>query len=259
MPRPDASQKLATIKPKDGPSKGLIGGVIAAVIVVAIVVAVFVTQANKSDSSVTGAAVPTGGTKGGNGLRAYPDVKLTAKAPTVDIYEDFQCPICNDLEKANGEQILADAKSGKIKLVWHLMTFLEDNMKNQPASTIAANGLYCASDAGKAAEYHKATFAGQRPEKQEAAGDTFKNADIKKYGKQAGITGSALTKFDSCVDKGTYNKYVKATADQAGKDGVTGTPTVKINGKEIKNSSADYSTLLQTKGSWDKVLAKMTK
>lgn len=259
MPRPDASQKLATIKPKDGPSKGLIGGVIAAVIVVAVVVAVFVTQANKNDSSVTNAAVPTGGTKGGHGLRAYPDVKLTANAPTVDIYEDFQCPVCNDLEKSNGEQILADAKSGKIKLVWHLMTFLEDNMKNPPASTIAANGLYCAADAGKAAEYHKATFAGQRPEQQEAQGDTFKTADIKKYGKQAGIKGAALTKFDSCVDKGTYKKYVKATADQAGKDGVTGTPTVKINGKEIKNSSADYTSLLQTKDSWNKVLAKMTK
>lgn len=255
MPRPDASQKLAATKPKDGPSKGLIGGIVAAVLVVALVVAVFVTQANKSDGSVAGAAVPTGGTKGGHGLRAYPDVKLKANAPTVDLYEDFQCPICNDLEKANGDQILQDAKSGKIKLVWHLMTFLEDNFQNQPASTIAANGLYCAADAGKAAEYHKANFAGQ-PAKE---GTGYTVANIKTFGKQAGITGSALTKFNSCVDKGTYKKYVKATATQAGKDGVTGTPTIKINGKEIKNSSADYTTLLQTKNTWDKVLAKMTK
>ncbi len=257
MPRPDASQRLAATKPKDGPSKGLIGGVVAAVIVVAIVVAVFVTQANKSGSY--SGPVPASGTSNADGLRAYPDVKLASGAPTVDIYEDFQCPICNDLEKANGEQILADAKSGKIKLVWHLMTFLEDNMKNAPASTIAANGLYCAADAGKAAEYHKATFAGQRPEKQEAQGDTFKNADIKKYGKEAGITGAALTKFNSCVDNVTYKKYVKATMDNAGKNGVTGTPTLFFNGKELSNSSADYTSLLQTKNSFDGVLAKHTK
>lgn len=252
MPRPDASQKLAASKPKDGPSKGLIGGIIAAVIVVLVVVAVFVTQANKSGDF--SGAVPKAGTSDAKGLRAYPDVTLKADAPTVDIYEDFQCPICNELEKANGEQILADAKSGKIKLVWHLMTFLQDNLHNAPSSTIAANGLYCASDAGKGAEYHKANFAGQPKE-----GVGYKVSDIKKFGKQAGITGTALKKFNSCVDDGTYDKYVKATADNAGKAGVTGTPTIVINGKEIKSSSADYSTLLQSKDTWNTVLAKYAK
>jgi len=258
MPRPDASQKLAATKPKDGPSKGLIGGVIAAILVVAVVIGVFVTQANKSSGSYS-STVPVGGTKDAKGLRAYPSVKLQSGAPTVDIYEDFQCPICNELEKANGQQILADAKAGKIKLVWHLMTFLEDNFNNKPASTIAANGLYCAADAGKAAEYHKATFAGQRPESQESKGDSFTLSDIKKYGKEAGITGAALTKFNSCVDKRSYGKYVAATMTNASKAGVTGTPTMFINGKEISSSSADYSTLLQTKNSFNSILAKHTK
>lgn len=252
MPRPDASQRLAASKPKDGPSKGLIGGIIAAVLVVIVVVAVFVTQANKSGAY--SGSVPKGGTSNAQGLRAYPDVKLQANAPTVDLYEDFQCPICNDLEKANGEQILADAKAGKIKLVWHLMTFLQDNLNNAPSSTIAANGLYCAADAGKAAEYHRANFAGQPKE-----GVGYKISDIKKFGKEAGITGAALTKFDSCVDNGAYDKYVKLTDDNAGKAGVTGTPTIFINGKELKNSSTDYSTLLQTKDSWNTVLAKHSK
>lgn len=261
MPRPDASQKLATIKPKDGPSKGLIGGIIATVIVVAVIAAVFVTQASGGGNASYSGPVPTGGTSTAKGLRAYPDVKLKSGAPTVDVYEDFQCPVCNELEKANGEPILQQAKTGKIKLVWHLMTFLEDNFKNQPASTIAANGLYCAADAGRAAEYHKATFAGQRPEQTEIQGDSFTKADIKKYGKQAGISGAALTKFNSCVDKVTYKKYVKATMDNAGKNGVTGTPTLFFNGAEVSLSKHkdEYTELLGTKNSFDKVLAKMTK
>lgn len=259
MPRPDASQKLAASKPKDGPSKGLIGGIIAAVIVVAVVVAVFVTQANKSGSY--GGPVPKGGSSNAEGLRAYPDVKLKSGAPTVDIYEDFQCPICNNLEKTNGDQILQMAKAGQIKLQWYLMTFLEDNMRNAPASTIAANGLYCAADAGKAAEYHKATFAGQRPEQQESQGDSFTTSDIKKYGKQAGIKGSALTTFNSCVTKKKYNKYVSATMDNAGKNGVTGTPTIFINGKEYSSSknNADYGEMLGTKGSFKKIVEKAAK
>ncbi|WP_446665518.1 DsbA family protein [Flexivirga sp. B27] len=259
MPRPDASQRLAATKPKDGPSKGLIGGIIAAVIVVVIVVAVFVTQANKSGSFA--GAVPKGGTDNADGLRAYPDVKLKSGAPTVDIYEDFQCPICNELEKSNGEQILKMAKAGQIKLQWHLMTFLEDNFRNAPASTVAANGLYCAADAGKAAEYHKAAFAGQRPEQQEMQGDTYTTSDIKKYGKQAGIKGAALTKFNSCVTKKTYNKYVAATMDNAGKNGVTGTPTMFINGDEYSQSkhSTEYGQLLGSKNSFKAILEKATK
>lgn len=252
MPRPDASQRLAASKPKTGPSKGLIGGIIAAVLVIAVVVGVFVSQANKSGAY--SGSVPQGGTSNAQGLQAYPGVKLQAGAPTVDLYEDFQCPICNDLEKANGEQILADAKAGKIKLVWHLMTFLQDNLNNAPSSTIAANGLYCAADAGKAADYHKANFAGQPKE-----GVGYKISDIKKFGQQAGITGAALTKFNSCVDNGSYDKYVSATMDNAGKAGVNGTPTIFIDGKELNSSSADYATLLQTKNSFNSVLAKHTK
>lgn len=255
MPRPDASQKLAASKPKDGPSKGLIGGIIAAVLVIAVVVGVFVTQANKSGSY--SGPVPKGGTSDAKGLVAYPDAKLKSGAPTVDIYEDFQCPICNELEKANGTQILDMAKTGQVKLVWHLMTFLEDNLQNAPASTIAANGLYCAADAGKAAEYHKANFAGQ-PAKE---GGGYSVADIKKFGKQAGITGAALTKFNSCVDKGTYKKYVKATATNAGKAGVNGTPTLFVNGKELSSSknASDYNKLLSTPNTFKDVVTKLSK
>lgn len=256
MPRPDASQRLAATKPKNGPSKALIASVVAAVLVVVAVVAVFVVQSNKSNTSNFTAGVPTAGSKSGDGLRAYPNVKLKSGAPTVDIYEDFQCPICNDLEKANGSQILAKAKSGDIKLVWHMMTFLEDNLNNAPSSTIAANGLYCASDAGKAAEYHKANFAGQPSE-----GVGYTKAKIKAFGKQAGITGTALTTFNKCVDNGTYDKYVKLSADKASDNNVTGTPTLFINGKELSASknASDYSKLLQSGNTFDTVLADLTK
>ncbi|NNG40358.1 thioredoxin domain-containing protein [Flexivirga sp. ID2601S] len=252
MPRPDASQKLAASKPKDGPSKGLIASIVAVVLVIGVVAAVFVNQAGKSSTYSGGA--PKGGTSDAKGLVAYPNVTLKPGAPTVDLYEDFQCPICNDLEKANGEQIMAKAKSGDIKLVWHLMTFLQDNLQNAPASAIAANGLYCAADAGKTAEYHAANFAGQ-PAK-EGAG--YSVADIKKFGKEAGISGGALDTFNKCVDDNKYKDYVAKTAENAGKDGVTGTPTIKFNGKAVSNSSPEYTQLLQQPGSFDAVLKKET-
>ncbi|WP_446665517.1 DsbA family protein [Flexivirga sp. B27] len=257
MPRPDPARRPATTGTTTGtttgPSRLVFIGVIAAAVIVAVVIAVFLNRP-ESHQSYDG-AVPAGGSSAADGINPYHSLSLPTGVPTVEVYEDFQCPFCKDLETANGDAMLAQAKAGKIRLIWHPVTFLEDNLKNAPSSTIATNGLYCAADAHKAGAYHRAAFAGQ-PEK-EGAG--FSVADIKKFGRQAGIDGAARTKFDSCVDKVRYNGFVSATADNAGRDGVNSTPSVFIDGEELSptKNSQEYGKLLKTPDSFDSVLASM--
>ncbi|TWP34383.1 DsbA family protein [Leekyejoonella antrihumi] len=247
MPRPDPKEKLDALKPKEGPSKAIIAAIVVVVLVLGGFAALIVSQTGGSDST-KGTALPKGAIADGNGIVAYPGVAKKG-VPTVDLYEDFQCPICNELEKANGSDIYAMGKSGQIKLVYHMMTFLDQNEHNT-ASALAANAGYCAADAGKFPEYHKANYAGQPA--QEGAGYTV--ADVKKFGRQAGITGSALKTFDSCVDANKYAKYVQATETRSGKNGVNSTPSVFINGKQLDQNSQDYSSLLSQPGSFPKVL-----
>ncbi|GGB40220.1 hypothetical protein GCM10011492_33780 [Flexivirga endophytica] len=253
MPRPDSRAPAAKIS-TTGPSKLVFGGALAVALLAAIVIAVLLNRPASHEPYA--GPVPTGGTKGANGLNPYSSLTVRTGVPTVDVYEDFQCPFCKQLETQNGEAMLAQAEAGKIRLVWHPVTFLEDNLKNAPSSTIAANGLYCAADAGKAATYHRAAFAGQ-PKKE---GDGFSVADIKKFGKQAGIKGAALTTFDRCVDKGTYDGYVSATADRASRDDVNSTPSVFIDGEELSptKNSKEYGKLLNEPNSFDSVIVAVT-
>jgi len=228
--RPDASKKIATVTPKSGPNVVVIGAVIAAVVILAVVVAIVIGNNSKSGSSgsASGNAAPVGMVGGtGGGILADPAAKSTT-VPTVDVYADFQCPICGRFEQTFGPGLTAMAKAGEIKYVVHMMSFLDDNLRND-SSKRSANAAACAADAGKFLEYHAAVFAAQ-PAKE---GDGYTDAQLAEFAKTAGISGAALTTWQKCTTSGQHSQYVTDVADASGKAGVTGTPTVKLNGKDI--------------------------
>ena len=228
--RPDASKKIAKVTPKGGPNPVVIGAIVAAVVVVAVVVAILIGNSGKSGPSTgtSGSSAPVGVVGGtGGGILVNP---ATAKgnAPTLDVYEDFQCPSCAQLEKAMGPAMASMAKAGQVKLVVHVLSFLDANLKNDSSSR-AANAAACAADARKYLEYHSAVFAAQPA--QEVAGYT--DAQLTEVAKTAGITGTALTTWQRCTSSGQHAQYVTDVQTGAEKAGVFGTPTVKLNGKDI--------------------------
>ena len=239
--RPDASKKIAKVTPKSGPNPVIIGAIIAAVVVVAVVVAIVIGNGGKSGSSsaASGNPVPVGVVGGtGGGILANP---TTAKpnAPTMDLYEDFQCPLCGELEKALGPQVRSLSDAGQIKLVVHMMSFLDANLGND-SSTRAANAAACAADAGKFLQYHAAVFAGQ-PAKE---GGGYTNAQLTQFAQTAGITGSALTTWQKCTTTAQHAQYVTDVETAAGKACVTGTPTVKLNGTDISKTLTNPAALV---------------
>ena len=75
-----------------------------------------------------------------------------ATKPVLDVYEDFQCPACANLEKVLGPTINQLANQGKVRVNLHPMTFLDSNLNND-ASLRAAAAFGCAVDAGATAKY----------------------------------------------------------------------------------------------------------
>jgi protein-disulfide isomerase len=239
--RPDASKKLAAATPKKGINPAVVGAVIAAVLIVGVVVAILLGNSSKSGSATaaSGSPVPAGvigGTGGGIVANA-----ATAKshAPTMDLYEDFQCSSCGALEKALGAQIFSMAKAGQIKLVVHMLSFLDTNLKNN-SSTRSANAASCASDAGKFLEYHRAVFAAQPvPE-----GSGYTDAQLTAFAKTAGITGNALTTWQRCTSSGQHAVYVTDVQTAGEKAGVFSTPTVKLNATDITKNLTSPASLV---------------
>ncbi|MDT3443036.1 thioredoxin domain-containing protein [Pseudofrankia sp. BMG5.37] len=189
---------------------------VVGVIIVAAVVGILVQNSRQDSKPVV---IPANATGPDNGI-----VVGKANAPvTVEFYEDFQCPVCKQFETTTGPTVQSLIDDGKIKAVYHMMSFIG------PDSVRAANAGAAAAQAGKFKQYHDLLYANQGTTENSGA---FTNDKLIELGSQAGLTSS---EFTGAVRSGTYDGYVAKVEDNASKRGVTGTPTVKINGKTLSN------------------------
>jgi len=147
--------------------------------------------------------------------------------PVIDVYEDFQCPVCAQFEAAQGDYLEALIAEKKATVVYHTLSFLG------PESIAAANAAACSADEGKFLSYHKALMLGQPKENSGA----WTNASLAAVGQSVGITAQ---KFTNCVTDGEYADWVQNVAVEGAKANVNSTPTVFINGKELTRGNAYY-------------------
>lgn len=168
---------------------------------------------------------------GGQSIRiAAPDV-VTAEGSTdpkvvLSLYEDFQCPHCRDFEESMGETITNLVNSGAIAADYYMIAIL-DGISNGYSSRAAA-AAYCVADENKDAftRFHARLYAEQPAEG--APGP--ENAELIEKARVAGASGSV----PECINSGKYVEMVQGLADATG---VTGTPTVKINGELVEVST----------------------
>lgn len=243
--KPSASDRQAKIQAAQksqgsGANKIVVATVVVVVAIIAVVGGVVWSQNQKEAATGTSTAVPAG-TEMGKGYPAFAGVTAAPGAPTVDLYEDFQCPICSQFEAALGPTFQGLAQEGKLKLNYHVLNFLDDKTGAEN-STPAANGAFCAAADGKFQEFHNAIFTSQVAEGQDVT-----DAELGAWAAAAGITGDALTTWKKCVADGTYTKYVTSVNEAAFKiPSFSGTPTVMINGEAVElNTIASPELLTQ--------------
>lgn len=235
----DRAAKIKAATPAQGPNKIVIATVVAVIAIVAIVAGtIWATRSSDNAASAGGGALPKGAAAMGAGLATELST-APAGAPTVDIYEDFQCPVCGQFEKIFGESIRQLEADGKVQVRYHVLTFLDGNLRNDSSSR-AANAAMCAADQGKFAAYHDQVYANQ-PAKE---GTGYTDAQLKTFAEGAGLGGSALTSWETCVKDKAHNQYIESVQTQADKDKVNGTPTVRVQGKDFDLrtvSSTDFA------------------
>ena len=182
------------------------GGIVALVVIVVVGIGLIVVLTRKTTVDPT-AAKPAG-------VQANSGVPVgTASAPVVELYEDFQCPICKRFEDVIGATVQAEAAAGHIKLVYFPLHFLDSNLGND-SSFRAANASGCAQDQGKFEAFHDEVYKNQ-PTK-EGAGYT--DAQLLDFGKAAGVPD--MTRFTSCVQGQTFKGWVDAVAAQGETAGI---------------------------------------
>lgn len=206
---------------------------VSAVAVVALIGgAVLAVTSAKNDAKPSGRAgstalvVPANATGDGGTVVTYGK----ADAPhTMEVYEDFRCPVCKHFEAANGATTAKLTEDGQIKVQYHLAAFLDKNLGgNGSHAALAAAGAALNEGVDKFKAFHDVLYANQPDEREDGFGDVNHLLDL--AGQVPGLKTDAFVK---AVKDGTYEPWADKVAATFNDSGVTGTPTVKVDGKTV--------------------------
>ncbi|GAA2492080.1 thioredoxin domain-containing protein [Streptomyces gobitricini] len=180
-------------------------------------------------------------TSGENGTTVV--VGKPAAKKTLEVYEDSRCPICATFEQGVGETIEKDVAAGKYKLKYVGATFIdEDDLSegrigaNGEGSKNALSALGAALDVGPEAflDYKAALYSAKyHPEESQ---DKFAKDS---YLLAIADTVPALKSnaaFKKNVEEGTFDAWALKMSEAFEKSGVTGTPTLKMDGKPVTDA-----------------------
>lgn len=208
---------------------------IVLIVVALVVVATFAIK-NTSDSraQVTDVIAPKGATDDFGAMYTAEDAggEPATNPVEVVIYEDFQCPVCQAFEQANGAFLDEMAKSGDISIEYRIITFLDRASANEYSSR-AGSAAMCAYDAGGGEAFKQVSallYANQPPENTSGPEDPALVDTLQ----QAGVTGQAA---ESCVLKGKFIPWLDEATEASRTAEVSGTPTVLIDGKPVTGAN----------------------
>jgi protein-disulfide isomerase len=147
---------------------------------------------------------------------------------TIDIFEDFQCPACKSFTETIEPLVIENlVASGQARYVYHNYPFLDgDGAGSSGESDQAANASMCANEQGKFWEMKAHLYANWNGENQGG----FNDRRLQAIAESVDLDMDA---FNSCFSANEYEEEIQADFDLGQDMGVSGTPTVFVNGTRV--------------------------
>jgi protein-disulfide isomerase len=139
---------------------------------------------------------------------------------TVVEFTDFQCPACAAMHPILEEVLKAYGNKARF-VVRDFPLNIHENARK------AAEAANAAHAQGKFFEYAALLFKNQK---------ALDIASLKKYASELGLDRA---RFDAALDRGTYAAEVKKDVEDGEVYGIRSTPTIFVNGLQLKTLSAD--------------------
>jgi protein-disulfide isomerase len=160
-------------------------------------------------------------------------------APVVmEMYEDFQCPVCAryslDVEPTLVAQYVAN---GQLRIEHNDLDLLG---RGTNESLMPALGAYCANEQGSYWPYAHWVYSNQDGENQGG----FRRERVVQIAVAAGVEEAAFT---ACLDSAPAAEHVAGTTAAGLQLGVNSTPTAYINGTPVVGlqTAAEYGRLIE--------------
>jgi protein-disulfide isomerase len=192
---------------------------IVAIVVIFVALAIYPTLGKKSSTSnlpitqITPVARP----------KAQGTTMGDPNAPVkVDVFEDFQCPACDEYTKTIEPQITsAYVATGKAYYTFHNLPFLDDQSTTKESHQ-AANASLCAADQGRFWDLHDMIYSNQTGEN---VGD-FTDERLTSF---ATLLGLDMNAFNKCFKANAFKDKIDQDVAMATRLNVQGTPSVFVN------------------------------
>ncbi|MFC4112396.1 DsbA family protein [Nonomuraea zeae] len=151
-------------------------------------------------------------------------------APVLDVYEDFDCPVCKDMHAKVDATIQKLAREGKVKVVFHQVTIFQDE-------PMRSNSIRAAAAARCVPEESWLAFRDELYDLQPAphgVASGFTVAELVQAARKAGAS------VDECV---TSQSYAEQHLVETAKVQLEGTPTVLLDGRQLGGEAFDPQAL----------------
>jgi protein-disulfide isomerase len=144
----------------------------------------------------------------------------------IDVFEDFQCSACQSYTVNIEPRVISElAETGMVLYVSHSFPFEDDNSPVKDSDT-AANGAMCAAEQNRMMDFKRLTYANL----QYIVGEFSE----KRMDEFANWLGLDTNQFSQCMSERRYQKDIDADLALGKQMGVAGTPSVFVNGVDIK-------------------------
>lgn len=159
----------------------------------------------------------------------------TAQTKVV-IYEDFQCPYCRQLEDQTRDFLHENAASGKVQVEYRPIDLLQSTYGERGMNAFAA--VLAHSTPKAALKLHDLLYENQPYESQSGS---VSESDILGFVKKAGGDNDAVETALKTQDAA----FFAAAAQVMQTKGITGTPTVYVNGKAVTGSVSQIAKAIE--------------
>jgi protein-disulfide isomerase len=196
----------------------IVGGIVVVVgLSIAVVLAV---QSTQEVSSKPVGAQSSGGILIGRDGAAGGEAPAASEAVTVEIYSDYMCPNCGNLEEGIAKALEELRESGEIRLVLHPVAFLDRLSSDSQYSTRSTDhaATVAREEPDKFLEFHEALFANQPDENTEGLTDE----EMATIAQEVGVSEATTALFATLE----MADWVDSSTNRAINDGWTSTPTV---------------------------------
>jgi len=144
----------------------------------------------------------------------------------MDVWEDFQCPACKRYSVEIESLVIKNyVDTGKVFYTFRHYPFVDSQVTTKESQQ-AANASMCAASQGRFWDYHDILFANWNGENQGAFAD-------KRLVAFAENLGLKMDDFKTCFNRNTYQTDIEKDYNDGQAKGVTGTPSVFVNGVHL--------------------------